>query len=205
MTQNPHDWQRRIARLEFELARVRQTVENQFARLEVLEDRLSTPPQPPTATHSLSLPRGETPMVTTLKAEADSLVFHATRPPAPALQGSPGLSCYSDKDAISLILAIAVFNHDTAHIRGLVRMVAENQRRTRGFSPVFLTNNPDFSPYRSQKYIYEYFDTGTGLSHCLSDDRKRTYLQERFQFLLRKWSVGLVVDLSAPETADSGR
>lgn len=197
MTPDDRQWRRRVKRLEHELGRVRETVENQFARIEVLERvATNTPAAMSDAVPTLAPPPQDGPVVTVLKVDPGRPLFYAPDAGLPGLRGSPGLSCYALKDKVDLVLAIAVFDLPIQRLHDVVEMVADNQRRTRGFIPLFLTNNPDFSPFRAHRYLYEYFNAAPGFTDGQTDERRRTYQRERFQFLLRKWRVRMVIDLS---------
>jgi len=199
MTKDLEELKRYTARLEFELSRVRETVENQFSRIEVLErhiynSALALPHS------SLDLSNAESGKAGFLKNRETALHFFLDHPTTGPLVGTPGLGCYALKGKTKLTLGFAVFDQSVEALQHIVGRIVDNQRRTRGFTPVFLTNNPDFTPFRAQKYLYEYFRTDSDMVTSLKDKHHCQFLQERFQFMLKKWDISMVVDLSADLT-----
>jgi len=197
MSNEVHELRQHAARLEFELGRVRETVENQFSRIEVLERRLSGKDLA-NQVGDLPAPSCDTEdgVLAFLKQSDERSQFYLESTNTGPLRGSPGLNCYSLKDKTNLVLGIAVFDQSIDALRRIVAMIAENQRRTRGFIPVFMSNTPDFSPFRAQKYLYEYLRTDASMAESLKNKKHCQFLQERFQFIMNKWGINMVIDLS---------
>lgn len=90
-------------------------------------------------------------------------------------------------------VAIALFGLDAAQAASAVEQIAAQQRRSGSFVPVFLTDLPAHEVFRRKGYTVEYFPAAIYGPHC--DLR---VFQERFTLAWRKWSVGALIDLSAP-------
>ncbi|WP_417795813.1 hypothetical protein [Terasakiella pusilla] len=197
MSDSIQDWQRHAARLEFELGRLRETVENQFNRIDVLERRLTqTPLNETQKAHPFAMNRKDGRMIGFLKNANDTPDFYIESPSSGPLKGTPGYSCYALKGKDLSIIGIAVFDHTQEELESIVSLIGDTQRKSRTFIPIFLTNNPVFSPFRSQKYMYEYFRTDPSLETCMADETLSRFLQERFQYIIEKWGIDMIVDMS---------
>ena len=56
------------------------------------------------------------------------------------------------------------------------------------FIPVFFTDSADFSAFRRQGYVLEYFPPGS-----------KSCWQEKMDYLVRKWGIETVIDLREPQ------
>lgn len=196
MSYREQELEQQVNRLQFELGRVRETVENQFNRIEVLEAKIAKSTIVFPDETDLPIKPEDGKMVGFLKGATELPLFHLESSTTAPLIGSPGLGCYALKGKTQLVMGITVFDLDIVKLQNIVRQISEKQRKTRKFTPVFFTNNPDFSPFRSQKYLYEYFRTDTTLAEMLQDPNYSLFLQERFQFMLQKWGIDLIIDMS---------
>lgn len=116
-------------------------------------------------------------------------------PAAPVRPDEP-LRAHSGDEAVSSINAAAetvgvtVFGLKGQNLENVVASVAAEQARTRDFRPVFLTESPDFSPFVSRGYSFEYI---SGFREYLgpADDSLRA---ERLSAIAAKWGISRFID-----------
>ena len=90
-------------------------------------------------------------------------------------------------------VAIALFALDATQIASAVEQISAQQRRSESLVPVFLTDTPAHGVFRRKGYTVEYFPAAV-----YGPDGDLRVFQERLTLAWRKWSVGALIDLSAP-------
>lgn len=107
-----------------------------------------------------------------------------------ALAPTPGWACHGLKGRVDKVVGVSVCGFDREEVERIVAMIAERQRRTRDFVPVFLTDALDFDVFRAGGFVFEYVPP---------PDRRAaignwgTYLSRRRALLERKWGVSTVI------------
>lgn len=136
-----------------------------------------------------------------LVPEARPAPTHVLRPPLPdgwptfggggrSMMPLPGWSFPDGRGGDMPVVAVALFGLDRAGIGLAVDQVAERQRASRGFVPIFLTDVADHGPFRRRGYLVEYFPpelAGADVRH----------FRDRFEHVWTKWGASRLIDLSA--------
>lgn len=116
--------------------------------------------------------------------------------PRYALTPPPGLACQALAGVDLPVVSVLVFGLIGGRLRQVVRSVANSQRRTLGFKPVFLTDSTDHRPFQHGRFAFEYFPPSV---YGRDEDRARNPLfQARTLLLGRKWGFTASLDLSSP-------
>lgn len=174
--------------------KLRERVQAQFCRLEAVERSRKTgrrrkvglraDKRPPAKVHN--------DFSTFSGADAPSSTPAFYRPDINAgLSSGPGLCAFAATAERLPTLGLVVFDLDTHTLAYLVDDLARQQMLEPFCRPVFLTNNPDFSPFRRHRFVFEYFHT-----RCREEpgrQRLEQFLCERAAFVLRKWGITRLV------------
>ncbi|KJE35850.1 hypothetical protein UF64_06985 [Thalassospira sp. HJ] len=186
----------RIRLLEFQLMRTRELVENQYLRITALEALLGKESETGDA-------RQDVPSMTRYQCDDMMMVkdfdpaYFQTACRLPPASVNPGLGCYGLNNQVDLVIAVLTFARSTEETGQIVGRIFENQCRTRGFRPVFFTDNPDFTPFRRNRYVYEYFPSQTLIKRGAEQGREyQKFGQEKFVFALKKWGINTILDIS---------
>ena len=113
--------------------------------------------------------------------------------PAPP---SVSLEAHAGHDFLSLIeimpetVGVSVMGLRGKDLDNVVASVASEQARTKDFKPVFLTDSPDFLPFVSRGYSFEYLPT---FRDYLNPDA-REVREARRETLTAKWNLSRIVD-----------
>lgn len=91
------------------------------------------------------------------------------------------------------VVAVSVLGLRGANLEHAVAMVAEEQRKTMAFKPVFLTDSPDFGPMTRHGYLVEYVPQHLTLT---TSDTFGLAAAHRDIFT-RKWGISREIDLRA--------
>lgn len=115
-------------------------------------------------------------------------------PAAPIAPESPlvapaGDDCYSIGDAIEETVGVSVLGLGGEDLERIVANVAEEQLQHKRFKPVFLTDQPDFLPFTSRGYAFEYLSDFRGYLKANPGDER----SDRLALLSRKWGMSEVV------------
>jgi hypothetical protein len=110
------------------------------------------------------------------------------------LDPSPGLRCLTAVRA-PIRIGFQLFGLDSDRVAEAVSKVEERQLRERDFIPVFVTDNSDFSIFRSRGYVFEHIPPA--IANASSRQRaKRRILKDRLELIKAKWNLRDIVDLS---------
>jgi hypothetical protein len=109
--------------------------------------------------------------------------------PAPSLSAPAGHDCYSIGDAIDETVGISVLGLAGEDLERVVTDVADQQLQHKGFKPVFLTDQPDFLPFVSRGYAFEYLSDFRSYLDPDPDEAR----SGRLSALVRKWGLSEVV------------
>ena len=110
------------------------------------------------------------------------------------LDPSPGLRTFTVFRA-PIRIGFQLFGLDAAYIQNAVAKVEERQLRDRDFIPVFITDNRDFSAFRSRGYVFEHIPPS--IANASSSQRtQRRILKDRLELIKAKWNLRDIIDLS---------
>lgn len=110
--------------------------------------------------------------------------------PAGPLEAHVGHECLSLSELISETVGVAVMGLRGADLDNVVAAVAREQARDKDFKPVFLTDAPDFLPFVSRGYSFEYLST---FRDYLTEDATDVRAARRDQ-LTAKWNISRIVN-----------
>ncbi|HLB79991.1 MAG TPA: hypothetical protein VJJ77_05765, partial [Dongiaceae bacterium] len=100
------------------------------------------------------------------------------------------------------MLGIAVCGLGRIEREAVVDLIDRQQRSSRDFIPVFLTDSTDFEPFRSRGYVFEYLPPPPR-RRLRGTASWREYAAERLELLRRKWNIAQVVTFGPHEFAPS--
>ena len=110
------------------------------------------------------------------------------------LDPSAGLRCLTAVRA-PIRIGCQLFGLDSDRVEEAVSKIEERQLRERDFIPVFVTDNSDFSIFRSRGYVFEYIPSS--ISNAPKNQRtKKRILKDRLELIKAKWNLRDIVDLS---------
>jgi hypothetical protein len=112
-----------------------------------------------------------------------------SKPPAP-LVAHVGDDCLSLSETITDTVGVSVMGLRGVDLDRVVGSVAKEQSRSRDFKPVFLTDAPDFQPFVSRGYSFEYLSTFRDYLSREGNSRRTA----RRETLAAKWSLSRIVD-----------
>jgi hypothetical protein len=144
-----------------ELGRLRKLVERQYRLNRVLTSMLAdSRPEGTQIKHVEIAPRGlaahwMTRPQLTARSGAQFWSGTADAPPR-SLQAPPGYECHSLGGATGETIGVLVFGLSGADLDNVVQSVADDQRKTRSFLPVFITDQSDFRAFVTRGYAFEY-------------------------------------------------
>jgi glycosyltransferase involved in cell wall biosynthesis len=116
----------------------------------------------------------------------------ALAPPKSGLRPPAGPACQSLDDADVTAIAFAVFGLGGEALDKAVSNVAERQRVSMNFVPVFLTDCADHGAFRRRGYVFEYFPKA--LYESLASGPA---FQDKMFVAWKKWGVGSLIDLGS--------
>lgn len=180
--------------LHGEIRRLREVVERQFAELTALRMMMPSgdPPIVVDATPYRSSRRSVGPAGNSRTSRlSDPVLWPTARKPATALWPNVGFGNYALDRSKTKVIGFALFGMNDEDLEDAVKFVEDNQRRTRDFVPLFLTDATTISCFRKRGYSYEYFPR-----HRLTRTNApvlRQYAEARLDLVRRKWGlVGIV-------------
>ncbi len=119
-----------------------------------------------------------------------------------SLVPAPGWKCLA-VDQPQIRIGFLLFGMTPESVEEAVEAVEQRQVRSRDFSPVFVTDNPDLAPFRDRGYVVEYVPP----SITLNGKRNRAHrhdLQVRLELIEAKWDLDNLVDLGrSPQTRET--
>lgn len=115
-------------------------------------------------------------------------------PPVPVLHPSPGLAAYTLRNLPALPNAVfALFGLESAELRQVVERIVAEQQGEAPFVPIFLTSNPDFTPFRDQSLAFEYLPLLCDDEAGAPEPRWVAYLLDTLELTLRRWGVRRII------------
>jgi len=127
---------------------------------------------------------------------------HESRAELKSLVPVPGWKCLA-VDQPQIRIGFLLFGMTPENTQEGVEAVEQRQVRSRDFTPVFVTDNPDLAPFRNRGYVVEYVSsliTSSGKKNRAHQD----YLEARLELIRAKWGLGSLVDLgSSPQTGET--
>lgn len=121
-------------------------------------------------------------------------IWPETLPPVPVLHPSPGLAAYALRNVAALPNAVfALFGLDGAELRQAVERIVAEQQAEASFVPVFLTNDPDFTPFRDQRLAFEYLPLICDDEAAAPEPRWVAYMLDTLELTLRRWGVRRII------------
>ena len=184
------------ATLHAEIKRLKEVVERQFAELTAL--RMMTPPGSAPigvdGTH-FATARAKVSPAANHRTErlSDPILWPTARKPANPLWPNVGFASYALDRSRAKAVGFAVLGMNEEDLEDAVRFVEDNQRRSRDFVPLFLTDSPAIGAFRKRGYSYEYLPghrvTRTNAAAL------REYGEARLEFVRRKWGLAGIVTL----------
>ena len=119
-----------------------------------------------------------------------------------SLVPTPGWKCLA-VDQPQIRIGFLLFGMTPENVEEAVEAVEQRQVRSRDFSPVFVTDNPDLAPFRDRGYVVEYVPP----SITLNGKKNRAHrhdLQVRLKLIEAKWDLDNLVDLGrSPQTRET--
>ena len=106
---------------------------------------------------------------------------------------NPGWKCLA-VDQPQIRIGFTLFGMRLEAIEDAVAIVEQRQVRSRDFTPVFVTDNVDFRPFRTRGYVVEYIPESITLKANTNRSLDR-YLSARLELIQAKWALGEFVDL----------
>jgi hypothetical protein len=192
-----------------ELARLRDLVADQHRRLRVSRSQEAEPPEiaarfdarcakPRLSRADLARLIEEAPLRLELRQSSLGATIDAVwperLPPVPVLHPSPGLVAYTLRDMPTLPNAVfALFGLQGAELRQAVERVVAEQQGEAPFVPIFLTSDPDFTPFRDQRLAFEYIPLICDDEAGAPEPRWVAYLLETLELTLRRWGVRRII------------
>lgn len=182
--------------LHGEIKRLKEVVERQFAELTALR---------------MMMPPGSSPIVvdgtpyrisrrcygpaanTRTTRPSDPILWPTARQPANPLWPNVGFANYTLDRSRAKAVGFAVLGMNVEDLEDAVRFVEDNQRRSRDFVPLFLTDSPAIASFRKRGYSYEYLPP-----HRLTRTNAaalREYAEARLDLVRRKWGLAGIVTL----------
>jgi hypothetical protein len=186
--------------LHTEIKRLKDVVERQFAELTAL--RLMTPhsgtPIIVDGTPYRVLRRRVTPAGNSRTERiSDPALWPTSRRPANPLWPNVGFANYGIDRSNTRVVGFAVFGMDEADLEEAVKFVEDNQRRSRDFVPLFLTDSGAIGSFRKRGYSYEYFPRH-GVTRA-NGPTIRAYAENRLELIRRKWGLAGIITLGTSD------
>jgi hypothetical protein len=122
----------------------------------------------------------------------------ALTPPEAALRPPAGLACQSLNGDDVAAIAFAVFGLEGEALDKAEANVAERQRVSMNFAPVFLTDCADHGAFRRRGYVFEYFPKA-----LYGSPASGPAFQDKMFLAWKKWDVGSLIDLGAKDYLQS--
>ncbi|MCW5713422.1 MAG: hypothetical protein KIT43_02740 [Bauldia sp.] len=182
--------------LHGEVKRLKEVVERQFAELNALRQMMPGGDAPVVVDGApyRTFRRSITPAANARTARrSDPVLWPTARKPANPLWPNVGFANYALDRSGAKVIGFAVFGMNDQDLEDAVKFVEDNQRRTRDFVPLFLTDATTIASFRKRGYSYEYFP-----SHRLTRSNApvlREYAEARLDLVRRKWGLAGIVTL----------
>jgi hypothetical protein len=181
---------------DYELQILRRRVELQQRTIETMRESLDrTATKPRSVTIVPRLERAKPISLRQQPVQAISMPWWpALGPPKSGLRPPSGLACQSLNGTDVAAIVFAVFGLEGEALDKAVANVAERQRVSMNFVPVFLTDCVDHSTFRRRGYVFEYFPKTLYGSHG-----NGPAFQDKMFVAWKKWSVGSLIDLGSKD------
>ena len=192
-----------IAMLRAQNRRYRELIQNFSSTNEILRTRLKeTQQRPPELRAFETFGQGREPTAepaTGSPAKTDSIhppgqsPQPETRVELKSLVPTPGWKCLA-VDQPQIRIGFLLFGMTSENVEEALEAVEKRQVRSRDFTPVFVTDNPDLAPFRDRGYVVEYVPPSI-TSNEKKNRAHRHDLQTRLEFIEEKWDLDNLVDL----------
>lgn len=106
---------------------------------------------------------------------------------------NPGWKCLA-VDQPQIRIGFTLFGMHLEAVEEAVAVVEKRQVRSMDFTPVFVTDNTDFRPFRTRGYVVEYIPDAI-TSQAKNNRSLQQYLDARLELIQTKWALGEFVDL----------
>ncbi|MHA1563958.1 MAG: hypothetical protein ACTSX7_01485 [Alphaproteobacteria bacterium] len=111
----------------------------------------------------------------------------------PALTPTPGWNCYELANQTGKVLGISVFGLESQKLSEILALIANQQRKTRDFTPVFLTSSTAFHLFRRYGFVFEYLPPAARRENVAGQQNWHDYAAGRLEFVCRKWGINRIV------------
>ncbi len=136
--------------------------------------------------------------------EPDTLFNHKAQNPAadwwprrddtgPALTPAPGWNCYQLANQTGKVLGISVFGQDPQKLSEILALIANQQAKTRDFTPVFLTSATVFHLFRRYGFVFEYLPPAARRETVTGQQDWHDYAAQRLDLICRKWGINRII------------
>ncbi len=116
---------------------------------------------------------------------------------APPLVPAPGWSCYELANTTAKVLGISVFGLTEERLHEVLALIASQQRKTRDFTPVFLTSSTAFHLFRHHGFAFEYLPSADRRQNVTGQQDWHDYAAHRLELICRKWALARIVCFGA--------
>ena len=112
--------------------------------------------------------------------------------PSP-LRPNPGNGSHHLSGREVATIGIGAFGLKARELAAVVDAVSSSQRRGTPFIPVFLTDATDFSEFRREGFVFEYFPNSDVRRRFLGERDSETYFRDKLRFVMMKWGISDVL------------
>lgn len=116
---------------------------------------------------------------------------------APALTPAPGWGCYEISNQTGKVLGISVFGLEEQRLAEILQLIASQQRKTRDFTPVFLTSSTAFHLFRRYGFVFEYLPAAARREGVAGQQDWHDYAAQRLELICSKWGIVRVICFSS--------
>ncbi len=112
---------------------------------------------------------------------------------APTLTPAPGWGCYELTGQAGKVLGISVFGVEQQRLAEILALIADQQRKTRDFTPLFLTSDTAFHLFRRYGFVFEYLPPAARRENVTGQQDWNDYAAQRLELICRKWGIARVI------------
>ena len=120
-----------------------------------------------------------------------------TETAAPALTPAPGWGCFEIANQAGKVLGISVFGIEQKRLAEILALIANQQRKTRDFTPVFLTSNTAFHLFRRYGFVFEYLPPANQREGVAGQQDWNDYAAQRLELICQKWGIARIICFSS--------
>ena len=111
----------------------------------------------------------------------------------PALAPAPGWNCYELANQTGKVLAISVFGLESQKLSEILALIASQQRKSRDFTPVFLTSSTAFHLFRRYGFVFEYLPPAASREGVAGLQNWHDYAAQRLELICQKWGINRII------------